>query len=503
MIVDQMQDIPSQEFEETYRVLLVASEVLPFAKTGGLADVAGSLPKALATLGNDARVVLPRYRGINGVKTIADFPVWVGDRKETAIVRQSSIKARLGNIEKEVPVYFIDNYHYFDRDGLYGYPDEAERYAFFSKAVLEMLKRIDFEPDILHCNDWQTGPMPLLLRASYARDPFYSRMATVFTIHNLQYQGNFPRWTLRLLGLGDEYFTPDGIEFYGQVSFMKAGLMYADVLNTVSRTYAEEIKTPALGYGMDGILRSRAQDLFGIVNGINYHEFNPETDPRIYKNYNLEKAEYKRENKRELQKEMGLSETTSPLIGMVTRLVDQKGLDLIANIADELLKEDLQLVVLGTGDPYYEDLFRSLHDKYPGRVGVYIGFNAVLAQRIYAGADMFLMPSRFEPCGLGQLIALRYGTIPIVRATGGLKDTVSDYDAARGTGNGFTFSDYQPQALLATIRRALEIHERPDHWQRLVRSALSSDFSWNKSAVEYMGLYAAAKEKKRPAVAAV
>lgn len=496
-----MENVPSQEFEETYRVLVVASEVLPFAKTGGLADVAGSLPKALATLGNDARVVLPRYRGINGVKTITDFPVWVGDRKETAIIRQSSIRAKLGPIEKEVPVYFIDNYHYFDRDGLYGYPDEAERYAFFSRAVLEMLKHINFEPEILHCNDWQTGPIPALLRAHYARDPFYSRTSTVYTVHNLQYQGNFARWVLRLLGLGDEYFNPDGVEFYGQVSFMKAGLMYADVVNTVSRTYAEEIKTPAFGYGMDGILRSRAQDLFGIVNGINYHEFNPATDPRIYKNYSLETAEYKRENKRELQKEMGLPLAVSPLIGMVTRLVDQKGLDLVANIADQLMKQDVQLVVLGTGDPYYESLFRTMHEKHPDRVAIYIGFNAVLAQRIYAGADMFLMPSRFEPCGLGQLIALRYGTIPIVRATGGLQDTVSDYVAAAGTGNGFTFTDYQPQALLGTVRRALEIYERPDHWQHLVRSALSADFSWNKSAVEYMGLYAAAKEKRRLLVA--
>ncbi|OAT81738.1 glycogen synthase GlgA [Desulfotomaculum copahuensis] len=482
-------------FDRPLKILLVSSEVVPFAKTGGLADVAGSLPKALATvgndnLGNDVRVALPHYKGIEGAAYRTDFPVLFNNRAETAIIRESSLEAQFEGEHRMIPVYLVDNHHYFYRDRMYMFADEAERFTFFCRAVLEMLPRLNWQPDLIHCNDWQTGPIPFFLRVRYARDPFYSRMATVFTIHNLQYQGNFPRETLDLLGVGDEYFTPDQLEFYGTVSYMKMGILYADVINTVSKTYAAEIQRPELGERLDGLLRKRSHDLYGIVNGINYHEFNPKTDHRIHRNFDRDSVENKKENKYALQKEMHLPVRDVPVLGLISRLVDQKGLDLIAGISDQLLAQDVQFVVLGSGDRYYEDLFRSLRERYPEKMGVYIGFNAILAQRIYAGADMFLMPSKFEPCGLGQLIAMRYGTIPVVRATGGLADTVHDYNPATGSGNGFVFSEYDGAALWDAVGRAIKLYrEHPDQWLKLVKSAMELDFSWARSGVEYLQLY--------------
>jgi starch synthase len=482
-------------FDRPLKILLVSSEVVPFAKTGGLADVAGSLPKALAfaghdNAGNDVRVVMPRYRQIEGASYRLDFPVHFKDRYETAIIKESSIESNYQGIHKTIPVYMIDNYHYFYRDRMYMFDDEAERFAFFCRAVLEMLPRLDWQPDIIHCNDWQSGPIPLLLKTHYCQDPFYNRIATVFTIHNLQYQGNFSKDTLKLFNLGEEYFHPDLLEFFGGVSFMKAGILYSDVINTVSRTYAEEIQRPELGERMDGLLRKRSADLYGIVNGINYHEFNPRTDPRIHRNFDQYSVFNKKENKFALQKEMGLPEKDIPVIGLITRLVDQKGLDLISQIIDPLMQEDIQFVVLGSGDPHYEQLFENIKSRYPQKIGLYIGFNAILAQRIYAGSDMFLMPSRFEPCGLGQLISLRYGTIPIVRLTGGLADTVNDFNPATGSGNGFGFSEYSGMALLHTVRRALQLYrEHPEQWQYLVKNAMELDFSWARSGVEYLQLY--------------
>lgn len=479
-----------QEFDETYRVLLASPEVVPFAKTGGLADVAGSLPKALAMHGCDVRVVLPRYRGIEPERTLGDFPVMVGDRKETAIIREGSITARLNNEERRVPVYFIDNYQYFDRDNIYGYWDEAERFTFFAKATLEMLRFLNWRPEIIHCNDWQTGPIPALLRQAEQDDPFFRDIATVYTIHNLRYQGNFGPDVLKLLGLGPEYLTPERMEFFGEVSYMKAGIVYADVVNTVSRTYADEIQTEEFGERMEGVLRSRSEDLFGIVNGINYHEFNPATDQRIYQRYT--DLAGKRANKFGLQGEMELPMGEMPVLGLISRLVDQKGLDLIAEISEELLSHDLQLVVLGSGDPHYEEMFQELRRRHPDKVGVYIGFNATLAQKIYAGSDLFLMPSRYEPCGLGQLISLRYGTIPIVRETGGLKDTITNFDPQSRHGNGFSFRDYDSTAFLTAVRSALSTYQDQELWQSLVNNAFHSDFSWNRSGAEYMGLYGAA-----------
>ncbi len=483
--------------DRNLKVLVVSSEVVPFAKTGGLADVAGSLPKALAAMGNDARIVLPRYRGISDVMTVTDFPVKIGDRTETCVLRQSSLEAKLeGGGTKPVPVYFIDNYHYFDRDGMYCHYDEAERFAFFSRAVLEMLKRINFQPDLIHCNDWESGPIPFLLREKYRSDPFYSRIATVFTVHNLLYQGNYPKECLRLLGVGNEYFHPERLEFYGQVSFIKAGLMYADVISTVSRRYAQEIQTPEYGEGFEGLLRKRSQDLYGIVNGLNYHEFNPKTDPRIFRQYDSSSIQEKSENKFGLQKEMDLPVRDVPVIGLIVRLIAQKGLDLIAESINELMQENLQFVVLGSGDRYYEGMLAGMRERYPEKMGLYLGFNGILAQRIYAGSDMFLMPSRFEPCGLGQLISLRYGTVPIVRATGGLADTIVDYDPATGSGNGFSFEPYNSKAMLEAIRRALRLYtEKPEQWRRLAVNAMEQDFSWNRSGAEYLELYDTAISK--------
>lgn len=482
-------------FDRPMKILLVSSEVVPFSKTGGLADVAGSLPKALATvgsgnMGNDVRIATPHYKGIEGAVYLTDFPVKFGSRVETAIIREASIEAQYKGEHKTIPVYFVDNHNFFYRERLYNFPDEAGRFAFFCRAVLEMLSKIGWQPDIIHCNDWQTGPVPFFIKTKYRDDPFFSRVATVFTIHNLQYQGNFPEETLKMLGVGEEYFVPDGLEFYGTVSYMKMGINYADVINTVSRTYAAEIQQPDRGERMDGLLRKRSRDLYGIVNGINYHEFNPKTDHRLYRNYDRDSVENKKENKHALQKEMGLPQADVPLLGLITRLVDQKGLDLITEIADDTMRLDIQIALLGSGERHYEEMFERLKERYPRKNGLHIGYNSILAQRIYAGSDMFLMPSRFEPCGLGQLIAMRYGTIPVVRATGGLADTVHDYNPVTGSGNGFVFSEYTGKALYHAVTRALRVYrEEPGQWLKLVRNAMDLDFSWARSGVEYLHLY--------------
>ncbi|MGB4460218.1 MAG: glycogen synthase GlgA [Bacillota bacterium] len=478
------------------KILLVSSEVAPFAKTGGLADVAGSLPKALLLQGNDVRVVLPRYRNISDFTTVGDFPVQVGPRKATCIVRKSSIEAKSPDGVKHVPVYFLDNYHYFDREGYYGYPDEAERFSFFNRAVLKMCEYLNFIPDVVHCNDWQSGFVPLLMRERAHTNPAWEDVATCYTIHNLRYQGNFPKQILKLLGVPERYFHPEGVEFYGNVSFMKAGIVYADVLNTVSETYSREIQTPEFGEGLDGILRKRGRDLYGIVNGINYHEFDPATDPRIYKTYDSSNPDGKNENKYALQRELGLPISERPLIGMVSRLVDQKGLDILLEGIHRILSMDVQFVLLGTGDPHYEAAFSSVKSRYPDKMAAIIGFSGVLAQKIYAGSDMFLMPSRYEPCGLGQLIAMRYGSIPIVRRTGGLQDTVLDYDSTSGTGSGFVFWNYTADDLVGAVSRAVNTYSNKTAWQSLVVNVMQRDFSWNRSAALYTELYMEALARK-------
>jgi starch synthase len=477
-------------------ILLVASEVAPFAKTGGLADVAGSLPKALLLQGNDVRVVLPRYRGVNVKGTLGDFPVEVGGQKRTCIVRTSHIEAKSKDGTGSVPVYFLDNYHYFDRERYYMYPDEAERFSFFDLGVIRLCEALGFMPDVIHCNDWQAGFVPLLARLRAAENPAFGNVATVFTVHNLRYQGRFGRDTLNLLNVGQEFFSPEGVEFYGDVSFMKAGLMYADVVSTVSETYAKEIMTPEFGEGLEGVLRRRSADLYGIVNGINYHEFNPASDPRIFATYDSRNLALKKENKHALQRELGLPVSEAPLLGIVSRLVDQKGFDLVKEAMPALLQKEVQFVLLGTGDSEYETYFTRLAEANREKVAAIIGFNGILAQKIYAGSDLFLMPSRFEPCGLGQLIAMRYGSIPVVRATGGLVDTVCDYDAATATGTGFVFREYSGNALLTAVERALSLYQTRDKWTALVREAMDRDFSWNKSAALYTELYLEAMGRK-------
>jgi len=477
---------------DTLKILLTSAEVTPFAKTGGLADVAGSLPKALKRLGHDVRIAMPKYKQITEGKYLLDYPVEMDHHLETGIIKETRLKGS----DAEIPVFLIESYKYFYREGIYGYADEAERFNFFSKAVLNMLPQLDYQPDIIHCNDWQSGLIPLSLKTKYAEDPFYNKIATLFTIHNLQYQGVFPKNTLRLVGLGEEFFSAELLEFYGQVNFMKAGILYADLINTVSKKYALEIQTPEFGERLDGLLRKRAQDLYGIVNGIDYEELNPKTDKYIYSNYSADSIALKKENKKMLQQEMGLPVNDTPLIGIITRLVDQKGLDLITDIFDMVMSLGVQFVLLGSGEDHYQKLFAQLKMKYPRQTAANIGFNVELAQKIYAGADIFLMPSRFEPCGLSQMISLRYGTIPLVRSVGGLADTIEDYNPETDKGNGFSFKPYQAQELFAAIKRAVDMYRlKPELWKRLVERAMQSDFSWERSAGEYVEIYRKAIDK--------
>lgn len=473
------------------KILFVSAEIFPFAKVGGLADVAGSLPKSLALAGCDIRVAMPRYKNIeSGMKYIKDFPVEIGPRLETCIIKEGKISFKNGGKNKTIPVYFIDNYHYFNRQNIYSYYDDEERFAFFCKAVLEMLPEIGFKPDIIHCNDWHTGPICMLLNEKYKKDEFYKDIKTLFTIHNLQYRGDFSRKTLTLFGMTDELFVPEKTEFYGMFSFMKTGLVYADAINTVSEVYAKEIQTPEYGEKLEGLLRSRKEDLFGILNGIDYEVFNPETDEYIYKNYNENTIKYKKDNKYALQKEVGLPKRDVPLIGLISRLVHQKGLDLIIDVIDEMMKSELQFILLGSGEKRYEKAFLELQEKYPEKMSVNIGFNETLANKIYAGSDLFLMPSRFEPCGLGQMISFRYGTIPIVSETGGLAETVIDIEKDKEKGNGFTFKELCAEEMIRTIKRSIKFYnENKEKWNTLVANAMKLDFSWERSAKKYLKLY--------------
>ncbi|MDD2421528.1 MAG: glycogen synthase GlgA [Heliobacteriaceae bacterium] len=476
------------------KVLYAATEVTPLAKTGGLADVAGSLPRALRALGLDIRIVLPRYKNIPGTY-VTDFPVRLHGRWETAIVRETRLDPAPDQGRPAVPVYLIDNYRYFHRDELYGYPDDGERWAFFSRALLALGEKIDFIPDVLHLNDWQVGPAAAILRTEYRSQPLYAQTAAVLTVHNLEYQGLFGKDILGVLGLPTELFHPDGVEFYGQVNFLKAGLVFADSINTVSPTYAEEIRTPEFGQGLDRLLVKRAADLYGIINGIDDQFFNPATDPCVPFNYSASDFGPKRRNKAALQRELGLPENDVPVFGWVSRLVDQKGFDLLGKLGEDLLNRKLQLVVLGKGDPRYEGMLRDLKKRFPTKVGLHIGFNAPLAQRIYAGSDFFLMPSRFEPCGLGQLIGLRYGTIPVVRATGGLADTVIDCDQDQRHGNGLVFSHYGAEDFRAAVLRALALYAAPARLEALVGYGMRQDFSWGQSARGYVAMYRKTTEK--------
>ena len=481
------------------RVLVIASEVAPFAKTGGLADVAGALPAALAALGHDVRIMLPKYRGTEAHAfetrvVVPSIQVPLGERTaEGALIE--------GRTPSGVPVYLLEHDRYYDRDNLYGtadgdYWDNCERFVFFCRAALEALARLDaarsdarWLPQIIHANDWQTGLVPVYLRTLYRDHPLLGRLPTLFTVHNLAYQGVFWHYDMPMTGLGWDLFTPAGIEFYGKLNLLKGGLIFSDLLTTVSRTYAREIRTAAFGAGLEGVLEERSHDLHGVVNGIDYETWNPQKDAAIAHPYSAADPEPKAICRETLRRELALDEGAGPLIGVVTRLAEQKGMDLVLEALPGILAEGAQLVLLGSGDPRLEEDFRAAAAAHPGRVAVRIGYDDDLARRIYAGTDAFLMPSRYEPCGLGQLIALRYGGAPIVRRTGGLADTVTEFDPARRTGTGFVFDAFAPDALLAAVRRTASAYRQPAGWKALVRNAMAEDFSWDASAREYVTLY--------------
>jgi starch synthase len=481
------------------RILVIASEVAPFAKTGGLADVTGALPGALAALGHDVRILLPKYRGVEAHLTETGLVV----RGLQVPLRDRTAEGALieGRAPSGVPVYLLEHEHYYNRDSLYAtadgdYWDNCERFVFLCRAALEGLARLDamdpadrWQPQVIHANDWQTGLLPVYLRTLYRDHPLLGRLATVFTIHNLAYQGVFWHYDMPLTGLGWDLFTPAALEFYGNINFLKGGLIFSDLLTTVSRTYAREIRTPGFGSGLEGVLEERSQDLHGVVNGIDYELWNPQKDGAIAHPYSAVDPEPKAICRETLRRECALEDGAGPVVGVVTRFAEQKGMDLVLEALPGIVAEGVQLVVLGSGDGRLEEDFRAAAAAHPGRVVVRVGYDDELARRIYAGADAFLMPSRYEPCGLGQLIALRYGTAPIVRRTGGLADTVAEFDPARRTGTGFLFDAFTPDALLGAVHRAASTYRQPSGWKALVRNAMLEDFSWDASAREYAALY--------------
>ena len=479
---------------EQLKILMLSAEVVPFAKTGGLADVAGALPKALHELGHDVRVAMPRYGKVVpeqfGLKHVAGpYEVVLDGAMEQASLLQGSIASGAG----EVPVYFVEKDELYDRDGIYMYPDDAERFIFFCRAALEGARALGWQPDIVHCHDWHTAIVPNWLATVYADDPFWAATASLYTIHNLAYQEIFGYRVLEVAGLATYGFIvhPDIPHLNDVVDFMGRGIYYADIINTVSETYAQEILTPQHGEGLDPLLRERRDRVYGVLNGIDWELFDPENDTAIEANYSRSNLAGKRQCKRALQQQFGLrAADEAPVIGAVSRLVDSKGFDLIAACCETVIRQtDAQFVVLGTGDQRYHDLFEHLRSRYPGRVGLELTFNADLARTVYAGSDLYLMPSRLEPCGLGQLISLRYGTIPIVRATGGLADTVQDWDPRSRNGNGFVFHEYDHMALFGAIIRALEAYKYRDTWHELIIRAMSADHSWHSSALRYVDLY--------------
>ncbi len=468
---------------------MAASEMAPFAKTGGLGDVLAALPRELAVRGHDITVALPFYRcarepAKQAVHTGHRITLPLGQRQCTADLWQLTLAPRLS-------LLLIRRDEYYDRSELYrlserDYEDNAERFIFFSKAVVAASTTLQLQPDIIHCHDWHTGLVPLY--ASLA-DSSVSRAKTVFTINNLAYQGRF--WSLEfpLLNLPDSFFSAEAIEFYGQLNCMKSGIIFSHQITTVSPRYSQEILTPEHGYGLDPVLRSRMRDIYGILNGADYGEWNPETDHHLATHYSASDLRGKAKCKRDLLREFGLAPTNAPVIGMVTRLTGQKGFDIFAAAADELLALDARWIILGAGEKYFEEMLTRLALKHPQKLAVRIAFDNSLAHKIEAGSDFYLMPSQFEPCGLNQLYSLRYGTIPIVRATGGLDDTVENYDEASGAGTGIKFYDYTPAALVGTLRGALALYQVKPHWPRLRRNAMAADFSWSRAAEQYEKLY--------------
>lgn len=471
------------------KVLFVASEAVPFIKTGGLADVMGALPKALAAKGMDVRLVIPKYSLIKEEWKSRMKPVTTG------IVNLAWRQLYYGVDEIQldgVTVYFVDNEWYFKRDRLYGFEDDAERFAYFCRAVLTMLPHVGFQPDIIHCNDWHTGLLGVFLKEDFYHDPYYAHIKVIYTIHNLKYQGIYPPTIMQdIIGLPQELFDNGNLECDGCVNYMKSGMVYADSITTVSPTYAQEITYPYFGERLDGYIRDNQDRVHGIINGLDETAYNPSLDSYITQTYTSGNARSgKRINKDALRRELGLRiKRGVPMIAMVSRLVEDKGMDLIIRIMDELVEDDVQLVIVGTGDAKYEQAFRDLAQRHPTKVSANILFDEGLAHRVYAASDIFLMPSRYEPCGLSQLIALKYGSIPVVRETGGLKDTVIPFDKHTGVGNGFTFPNFNAHELLFTAKRALGYYEDTVLWDQLVKNAMDSDYSWNQSAQAYINLY--------------
>ena len=488
------------------QIAFAASECVPFSKTGGLADVVGALPRALAAAGHDVSVYAPKYRQTklpDAHTVVRSITVPFDDR-----YRFCSVVA--GGNHSGVHFYFVDYPPFFDRDALYGtssgdYPDNAERFALFSRAVIEASKILGV-PQVFHCHDWQSALIPVLLRTQYGEDPAFREVATVFTIHNMGYQGLFSPDTLPLLTLPWDLFTISKMEFFGNVNFLKGALVHSDFITTVSRKYSQEIQTTEFGFGLEGVLRDRAATVTGILNGVDYEEWSPERDKFIAANYSPQDLSGKAKCKQDLLTAFGIAnpDLQLPVIGIVSRFAAQKGFDLISQIMDRLAREEMIVVALGAGDKPYEEMFLRLQKQFPRKIAVKVAYDNALAHKIEAGSDMFLMPSKYEPCGLNQIYSLKYGTVPIVRATGGLDDTIEPWNPRTGKGTGFKFSEYNGEALLLTIKEALKAFRDQTSWQTLVRNAMSKDFSWNASAREYVRVYEKAlQSRSAPALAAV
>lgn len=477
------------------RIVLAASEMVPYSKTGGLADVVGALAKALGERGHEVYAIVPFYKSTREKQALFDiqdmdcvFSVPVSEREEYGEIFHATLDGK-------ATVYFISKEAYYDRDQLYAtpqsdYPDNAERFIFFSKAVLQACKVLNIRPDVIHCNDWQTGLIPIYLKTLQKGQPVFENTATLFTIHNIGYQGLFWHLDMHLTNLPWDLFVPEGIEFFGKINLLKAGIVGADILTTVSPRYAKEIQTPEFGRGLDGILSKRSGRLFGVLNGVDYSEWNPQTDSFLAANYGPDDLSGKRTCKRDLLEQFGLSPLDDrPLLGVVSRLTDQKGFDILTPVMDEILAEDYQLVLLGTGEEKYQEAFTRLAARFPKKIGIKLAFSNELAHKIEAGADMFLMPSHYEPCGLNQMYSLKYGTVPLVRATGGLDDTIVDYPASPSNGNGFKFAEYSSAALLDKLRQARQYYQNKTEWNRIIRNGMACDFSWDASAKKYEDLY--------------
>ncbi|PKN66641.1 MAG: glycogen synthase GlgA [Deltaproteobacteria bacterium HGW-Deltaproteobacteria-15] len=477
-----------------FNVLFLAPEVAPFAKTGGLADVAGSLPDALRRQGVDASICLPLYRtvkegGFRLTRMIAGLEVPLGAGKLACTIWS-------GETSQGTPVYFIEREDLYDRPNLYRNPagdyyDNFERFTFFSRAVLHFAQHAGIRIDVIHCHDWQTGLVPVYLKTLFRGEPFFLNTTSVFTIHNIGYQGLFPPEKLRLSGIPYSEFHPEGLEYWGQVSLLKAGIVYSDVITTVSPRYGKEIQTAEMGLGMEGILRKRSDSLYGILNGADYSQWDPAVDPHLPVRYSAEELKGKKECKTLLISEMGMNERMAdkPLLGFISRLSGQKGCDLLLRVAHRVIEDGAGLAVLGAGEEHYEKAVAKLAEDHPGRIGVRIGFDEPLAHRIMAGSDILLVPSQYEPCGLTQLYALRYGTIPVVRATGGLADTITPFDQATREGNGFRFESFEPESFFSAIRQALSLYRKVRIWRQLAVSGMKADFSWDRSAESYLEIY--------------